>query len=118
MRCDRYEKSYPVDLNFQKFSVLKFEFQADLNLNFRWPYLLNGAPIFVVSNCVGHLPTSTLSLESVKQVFLLFFGRLLLFVHNCIEYVLIGVLFARIDCPGCTASFCEDCDCQEQEEGK
>ena len=87
-------------------------------MNLRWPYLFNGVPIFVDSNFVGFLPTSILSLAYNKQVLLLFFRCLLLFVHNCIEYVLIGAMFVRIDCSECTASFCEDCDHQEQEEGK
>ena len=32
--------------------------------------------------------------------------------------VLIGAMFARIDCPECSASFCEDCDRLEQGQGK
>ena len=48
----------------------------------------------------------------------MFFVCLLLFAHNCIDYMLIGAMFARIDCPECAASFCEDCDRLEQEEGK
>ena len=50
--------------------------------------------------------------------FLLFFACLLLFVYICIVYMLIGAMFARIDCPECAASFCEDCDRLETEEGK
>jgi hypothetical protein len=32
--------------------------------------------------------------------------------------MLIGAMFDRIDCPECAASFCEDCDRQDQQEGK
>ena len=49
--------------------------------------------------------SSTLSLASVRQVFLLLFVCLLLFVYICIVYMLIGAMFARIDCPECAASF-------------
>ena len=48
----------------------------------------------------------------------MFFACLLLFVYICFAYVLIGAMFAHIDCPECAASFCEDCDCLETEEGK
>ena len=102
----------------QKFEVFKYEFQADSNLNFRWPYLLNGTPVFAVSFCIGFLLSSSLSLASVRKVLLLFVVYLLLFLHNCIIYMLIGSMFARIDCPEFAASFCEDCDRLETEEWK
>ena len=41
-----------------------------------------------------------------------------MFDHICVEYMLIGAMFARIDCPECAASFCEDCDRLETEGGK
>ena len=34
------------------------------------------------------------------------------------NFVLIGAMFACIDCPKCAAPFCEECDRLEKEEGK